>query len=102
MTMLDKYSPDQLKTIIQNIAPSRLLDWAEELDKDLTDPQILRKYRFHMDGLSDYYTQHREELSRIMNGMKGKYSKEETIENMMKIFDLNHYEAKLYVDRNWE
>lgn len=100
--MLEKYTPEQLITIIQNIAPSGLLDWAEGMDKDLTDPQILRKYNFHMDGLRDYFTQHREELSVMMSELKKKYDREETIEHMMRIFDLNHYEAKLYVDRNWE
>lgn len=34
-----------------------------------------------------------------MDGLKEKYDIEETIENMMKIFDLNHYEAMLYVKR---
>lgn len=102
MTTLDQYTPDQLKTIIQNLAPSGLINWAEELDKNLTDPQILRKYRFHMDGLSDYFTQHREAMSEIMNDLKKRFDKETVIEKMMKIFDLNHYEAKLYVDRSWE
>ena len=100
--MLDQYTPVQLKTIIQNIAPSGLLDWAEGMDKDLTDPLVLRRYRSHMDGLSDFFTQHREAMSEIMNDLKKRFSKEEVIEKMMAYFDLNHYEAKLYVDRNWE
>ena len=79
--MLDKYSPVQLKAIIQNIAPCGLLDWAEELDKDLTDLLVLRRYRCHMDGLSDFFTQHREELSAMMKALKKKFDREEMIEN---------------------
>ena len=100
--MLDKYSPEQLKVIIQNIAPSGFLDWAEELDKDLTDPLILRRYRCYMDGLRDFFTKYYDELFEIMKDLKKKFDKETVIEKMMGYYNLNHYEAKLYVESNWE
>ncbi|MBQ9009625.1 MAG: hypothetical protein IJ088_09885 [Clostridia bacterium] len=98
---LDRYTQEQLGTIIQNIAPNGLLEQAEFMNADLTDPLVLRRFRCHMGGLSDYFTRYREVLSKFLWYSRKNHTKEEVIDLIGDCFDLNHYEAKLDADGHW-
>ena len=101
--VLDQYTPEQLKTIISNIAPHDLLDWAAETKHDLTDPEILRKYRFCVDGLRDFITYNRHSLHDFTyNQILDHHTREEVIDQLMEVIKLDHFGAKAYVEANWD
>ena len=101
--VLDQYTPEQLKTIISNIAPHDLLDWAADTKHDLTDPEILRKYRFRVDGLRDFITRNWSSLRNFTyNQILDHHTREEVIDQMMEVIKLDHFGAKAYVEANWD
>ena len=100
--MLDQYNVEQLKQIILNVSPEGLIEWAEELNKSLTDPEIVNRYQVYMDGLRDYFSFNKEPLTLYMNYLRKRYTKEDAVEAMQQDLLIDRYMAKLYIERNWD